>query len=181
MLRAGDIFENPRTGAVIEMVQVPRDGDGRLDVRRVMKPGTGKAAAHVHMDYVERFLIESGRATAKIEGRTVTAGPGEQIEVRVGQAHTNPFNAGPEDLVMHHVFEPASDFVLAYVETLGHLMLEGRADRQGELPLLAAFAIAHATDAQSFAAGVPHGLQKSVIAPAGAWVAKLRGIPIRVA
>jgi hypothetical protein len=77
-------------------------------------------------------------------------------------------------------FEPAPDFILSYFETFCHLTREGRTDRQGEAPLSAAFAVADATDGQSFAIGMPHGLQRSVLAPIGARVARLRGYELRI-
>jgi hypothetical protein len=40
--------------------------------------------------------------------------------------------------------------------------------------------VADATDSQSFAAGLPHGLQRSVLAPLGARVARLRGYELRI-
>src|SRR5689334_11076340 len=117
MLRTGDIFENPRTGASFEVMHAPAGGDGRLEIRRVIKPHTGKALAHVHMDYVERFVVDSGWATAKLDGSEVALGPGDEVEVRIEQPHVNAYNAGDEDLVIVHGFEPASDFALGYFET----------------------------------------------------------------
>ena len=180
MLEAGANFTNPRTGASFEVLRAPGAGEESLELRRVVKPGTGRTIPHVHMDFVERFVVESGRATARLDRRRVELGPAETLDVPPGSSHVNPWNTGTEDLVMRHVFEPASDFALAYVETLGHLMTEGRTDRQGEAPLSAAFAVAHHTSSQTFAAGLPHGPQTAVLAPIGARLAKLRGYGLRL-
>jgi hypothetical protein len=102
------------------------------------------------------------------------------MDVPRGRGHVNPWNTGTEDLVMRQTFEPVSDFILGYVETLGHLMAEGRTDRHGEAPLSAAFAIAHHTSSQTFAAGLPHGPQTALLAPVGARLAKLRGYELRL-
>ena len=180
MLHAGDRFDDPTTGASFEVVAAP-DGEARtLDIRRTMKPGAGKTLPHTHRDYRERFVVESGRASAKLDGRAIELGPGDELEVPIGSAHVNAWNGGDEDLVMRHVFDPVSDFALGYVATLGALMPQGRTDRHGEVPVPAAFAIAHATDSQTFAAGVPPVLQRRVVAPLGAAFARLRGYEVRV-
>jgi mannose-6-phosphate isomerase-like protein (cupin superfamily) len=180
VLSVGDRFENPRTAATLEVVRVPSDGGGVLEVRRLIKPGNGKTIAHVHRDYVERFVIEAGEAVAKVDGREVRVGPGEELEIPVGHRHVNAYNAGTADLVMRHAFEPASDFALGYVETLGHLMRESGVDRQGEVPVLKAFAIADATGSQTFAAGVPDGLQRAALFRVGALIARLSGTRLHV-
>ena len=92
----------------------------------------------------------------------------------------NAYNGSGEELVMLHVFEQAPEFIRAFVETFCHLTRQGRTDRQGEVPLSAAFAVADATDTQTFAPLLPHGLQRSVIAPIGTRVARLRGYELRI-
>ena len=167
-------FTNPATGASFEVVRAPGSEERALEVRRVIKPGTGRTVPHVHMDFVEGFVVESGRGTARVGLRKVELGPGESLDVPPQGAHEKPYNRGSEDLVMLHRFEPASDFALGYVETLGHLMTESRTDRQGEVPLIAAFAVAHHTSSQTFAAGLPHRPQTALLAPVGARLAKRR-------
>lgn len=180
MLQVGARFTNPRTGASFEVLRAPGAEQRVLELKRVIKPGTGRTVPHVHEDFVERFAIESGRATARVDGRSMELGPGEQLDVPLGSSHVNPYNKGGEDLVLRHAFDPASDFALGYVETLGHLMSAGRTDRQGEAPLLVAFAVAHHTRSQTFAAGFPHGPQTAVVAPLGARLAKLRGYELHL-
>jgi mannose-6-phosphate isomerase-like protein (cupin superfamily) len=178
MLQVGDRFENPRTGATLEVVRLPAaDGDA-FEIRRVMKPGAGKNVAHMHLDFVERYVIESGRAAVKVGGERRELGPGDEAEVPAGTSHENPSNIGADDLVVRLAFEPGTEFALRFVEEAGRLTREDRLTRQGELPLLATFAIAHATDAQSFAAGPPVGLQRRVFVPLGAALGRRRyGIP----
>ena len=180
MLRAGDRFENPRTGASFEMLRVPGNGERDLEVLRVVAPGTGRAFPHVHLDYVERFVIESGRAEGRSGRRRLLMGPGDELVVPAGERHQNVLNRSGEEVVMRHLFEPVPDFILGYVETLGNLMREDRADRQGEAPLSATFGIADETDSQTFAVGLPHVLQRSVVAPLGARVARMRGFELHL-
>ncbi len=180
VLRAGDRFENPKTGAVLEILHAPGADGGALEVRRTIKPGTGKTLAHLHRDFVERFVVESGVGLAKVDGVQRQLLPGGELEVRVGQPHVNAYNPGRHDLVVLQSFEPASDFALAYVETLAHMMRRGAADRQGEVPVLAAFAIGHATSSKTYAAGVPEELQRTVVFPLGARLARLGDYDLRV-
>jgi mannose-6-phosphate isomerase-like protein (cupin superfamily) len=180
MLTPGERFESPDGKTWIEVLAVPDGEQGNLVVRRMQKPGKGKLLPHVHMDYVERFKVERGRATARVAGRKVEAGPGDEVVIALGETHTNAYNASDEELVMVHSFEPAPEFIQAFVETFCHLTRSGGTDRQGEVPLSAVFAVADATDSQSFAAGLPHGIQRSVMAPIGARVARLRGHEVRL-
>ena len=181
MLDAGERFENPRTGAWTEVVEAPAaPGVGPLEVRRLMRPRTGRNLPHVHQDYRERFVIEQGRATVKLGRSTHVLEAGESLTVEIGQAHVNAYNAGPEDLVLRHVLDPASAFALGYAETLGISMRESRVDRQGELPMSAVFALAHATGSRTFAVGTPPAVQRRLAFPLGAAIARLRGHEVRL-
>jgi hypothetical protein len=127
----------------------------------------------------ERFKVEQGRAKVRLGAKKLELGPGEEVVTEPGQTHMNAYNGSGGELVMVHSFEPAPEFIQAFVETLCHVTRSGRTDRQGEVPLSAVFAVADATDSQSFAAGLPHGIQRSVMAPIGARVARLRGHELR--
>jgi hypothetical protein len=179
VLEVGARFTAPKLGASLEVLRVPGPDERILELRRLIKPGTGKAAPHVHMDFVERFVVEAGRATAKLERRTIELGPADALEVPPERDHVNAYNAATEDLVIRQSVEPASDFALGYFETLSHLMTEGRTDKQGEMPLTAALAVAHHTGSQTFVAGLPHALQSALL-PLGARLAKLRGYEVRL-
>jgi mannose-6-phosphate isomerase-like protein (cupin superfamily) len=180
MLKVGDRFENPQTGASFDVLRAPGNGEDVLELRRIVTPRTGKTLPHVHLDYVERFVVESGSARAKVDGRAVSLGTGDELKVPAGTDHTNPANAGDQDLVMRHVFEPVSRFILAYIETLGQLMHQNRTNRQGDLPVAVIFALANETESQSFAAGLPKGLQRRVLAPLVARYARARGYDLRL-
>lgn len=180
MLDVGARFTNPKTGASLEVLRVPGPHERILQLRRVIKPGTGKTARHVHMDFVERFVVEAGQARAELVGRPIELGPAEAFDVSPKRVHVNPYNAGSEDLVIRQAVEPARDFSLGYFETLGHLMTQGRTDKQGEVPLMAVFALAHRTRCQTFAAGLPRAAQRALLAPLGACLAKLRVYDVRL-
>lgn len=180
MLEVGARFTNPQTGASLEVLRVPGRHERVLQLRRIIKPGTGRAARHVHLDFVERFVVEAGQARAELVGRPLELGPAEAFDISPKRVHVNPYNAGKEDLVIRQAVEPARDFSLGYFETLGHLMTQGRTDNQGEVPLVAVLALAHHTRCQTFAPGIPRAAQRTLLAPVGARLVKLRRYDVRL-
>jgi mannose-6-phosphate isomerase-like protein (cupin superfamily) len=164
-------WTNPRTGAWVKVSSVGED----MVLERVMKPHTGKADAHRHLDYVERFEIVDGTATIEVDGRVISAGPGEKVEVPAGIPHRNPFNQTDADLHLRHVASPGNGFTEAFVTALGHHMERDTVNDQGEFSDLQLFVVLRGTRAQSYRAGLPLALQKPVIA-LGAWVGRRRGL-----
>jgi mannose-6-phosphate isomerase-like protein (cupin superfamily) len=171
MPASGRTWKNPRTGAW--MTWLPDGEDGVLE--RVMKPHTGKADPHVHLDYVESFEILAGTATLELDGRRIQAGPGERVEVPLGTGHRNPYNTSGSDLRLRHRASPGGPFVEAFVSSLGHHMVNDTVNDQGEFSDLQLFVVLHGTHAQSFRTGIPLALQKPVVA-LGAWIGRLRGL-----
>jgi mannose-6-phosphate isomerase-like protein (cupin superfamily) len=170
MALAEHTWTNPRTGAWVKASAV---GDNMV-MERVIKPGTGKADAHVHLDYVESFEIIDGTATIQVDGRAINAGPGERVEVPPGTAHRNPFNDTAADLHLRHTVAPGSAFAEAFVTSLGHHMERDTVNDQGEFSDLQLFVVLRGTRAQSYRSGIPVPLQKPVIA-LGALLGRLRG------
>jgi mannose-6-phosphate isomerase-like protein (cupin superfamily) len=164
-------WTNPRTGAWLKASSAGADAV----FERVMKPHTGKADPHLHLDYVERFEILEGTATIELDGREITAGPGETVEVPLGIAHRNPYNVTDSDLHLRHVASPGGPFAEAFVSSLGHHMEQGTVDDQGEFSDLQLFVVLHGTRAKSYRAGIPVPMQKPVIA-LGAALGRLRGL-----
>src|SRR3954466_6322048 len=120
-------WTNPHTGAWIKSAS---GGDDAV-IERLMKPHTGKADAHVHLDYVERFEILDGTATIEVDGRAISAGPGETVEVALGTGHRNPYNQADAALPLRHSASPGGRFVEAFVSSLGHHMERGSVNEQG--------------------------------------------------
>jgi mannose-6-phosphate isomerase-like protein (cupin superfamily) len=165
-------WSNPRTGAWVES---SLDG-GDLVIERVMKPRTGKADAHRHMDYVESYEVLEGTATIHVDGERRTLGPGERLELPAGVAHVNPYNETDADLRhRHRISAPGREFAEAFVSALGHHMENGTVNEQGEFSTLQLFVVLHGTHAQSFRTGIPIWLQKAAL-PVGAAVGRMRGL-----
>ena len=166
-------YTNPRSGAWIEASH-----DGADYLIRVMKPHTGKADGHVHHDYLESFEVLEGTATFEIDGRRVTAGAGERIELPVGTPHVNAYNETDADLHLRHRASPGGVFVESFVDALGHHMENNTVNAQGEFSTLQLFVVLHGTRAQSYRTGIPIWIQKPVIA-LGAALGRLRGLRVR--
>jgi Cupin domain len=165
-------WTNPRTGAWLES---SRDGDD-LVIERVMKPHTGKADAHRHMDYLESYEVFDGTATIHVDGERRTLGPGERLELPPGVPHVNPYNETDADLRhRHRIGAPGRPFAEAFVSALGHHMENGTVNDQGEFSNLQLFVVLHGTRAQSFRTGIPIWLQKAVL-PLGAALGRMRGL-----
>jgi mannose-6-phosphate isomerase-like protein (cupin superfamily) len=162
----GDSFANARTGARLEITALPADphGPDRLEVRRVLRPGTGFRFPHVHVELVERFRVESGVADARVGHRRLRLGPGDEFLIPPRTTHVNPCNRGLADLVFRQEFEPATDDALRYVRTLATLLEEGR-DVRGDLPLATALAILDPREPQTYAPRVPRALQRHAVLP----------------
>jgi quercetin dioxygenase-like cupin family protein len=175
MLRAGETFENPRTGSRLEVVATPRDsGRDVLVVERLLKPGTGKAGAHFHLDFEHRFAVLDGRLTLELDGEERTFGAGEEIHVPRGTPHRDPWNAEDEELGFRTEFEPVPEFVEAFTAVFGHLLREGRTNDQDFVPDLQLFVVLRAYKGRSYGVGPPIWLQKALI-PLLAAVGRVRG------
>jgi mannose-6-phosphate isomerase-like protein (cupin superfamily) len=165
---------NPQTGAWLETT---RDGDDLL-IERLMKPHTGKADGHVHMDYVETFEVIDGTATIHVDGEKRTLGPGERLELPAGVPHVNVHNDTDADLHhLHRISAPGRTFAEAFISALGHHMENGTVNDQGEFSNLQLFVVLHGTRAQSYRTGIPIWLQKAVL-PLGAAVGRMRGLRV---
>jgi hypothetical protein len=141
---------NPRTGAWIEPA---REGED-LVMERLMKPRTGKADGHVHLDYVESFEVLEGTA---------------------GTPHVNPYNDTEADLRLRHRVSPSSAFAEAFLSALGHHMENATVNDQGEFSDLQLFVVLHGTRAKSYRTGIPIWVQKAVL-PVGAAIGRMRGL-----
>ena len=170
MALAQRTWTNPSTGAWIRSSSA---GDDAV-IERVMKPHTGKADPHFHLDYVERFEIIDGTATIELDGQAISAGPGETVEVPLGTPHRNPYNQTDADLQLRHTVAPGGPFADAFVSSLGHHMERETVNDQGEFSTLQLFVLLRGTRAESYRAGIPVWLQKPVIA-LGALLGRVRG------
>src|SRR4051794_36413423 len=155
-MQRGEIVEDRRTGARLELVLDPsQTPDGSLTLRRTLPPGVGLQAPHVHDDVDEDFAFEAGVGRMMIGRRRLQVGPGSRVTVAARQHHFNPYNPrdADEELRFRQTWRPATDFLLAFFDTLADVMQRSATTRFGDVPLLLAFAVAHETDSQTYATG----------------------------
>jgi mannose-6-phosphate isomerase-like protein (cupin superfamily) len=174
VVSAGDNFRNPRTGAELRVLRTPRDGGGAMEIELLIKPRSGKAAAHVHPDFEQHYEVLEGRATATVDGAERTLEAGERLQVPREVAHVDPWNAGDADLRLRHRATPTNAFIEAFVETLGQRMERDELDKHGNLPLLQILVLLRATRGQSYVTGPPRGFQRATL-PLMAAIGRLRG------
>jgi mannose-6-phosphate isomerase-like protein (cupin superfamily) len=166
VLEVGQWFVNRRTGAMIEITAWPVvAGPGKLQIRRVMRPGMGFPIPHVHLDLDETFKIEAGVGDARVGHRAIRLGEGEEFWVPRYDMHVNPCNRSTADLVLLHTFESSfMDAAERYVATLACYIEEGR-DVRGDLPPLVAMAVFAGREQQTFGQWLPRGLQRTIVFP----------------
>jgi mannose-6-phosphate isomerase-like protein (cupin superfamily) len=161
----------------VTVVQPPSIGLGpekaRLIVRRVLEPGMGFRLVHVHLDFVESFIVHEGVADVIFETRRLRLCKGEELVVPIDTPHMNPCNRSRTTLIFEQVFEPATEGARTYVRTLQTYIAKGR-DVCGDLPPLVAMALFAATDSGTYAVGVPRSLQRRVVFPLARPVARWR-------
>jgi mannose-6-phosphate isomerase-like protein (cupin superfamily) len=174
MIPVGTTWENPRTGSKITILEC---SDERCRAERLIRPHTGKADEHVHLDFEQSFTVTSGRAVCEIDGKRIEIPAGQRADVPRGARHIDSYNATGEDVVMELEITPNSDFVTTFVATLGDLMVKDDLDDQEFFKPLQLFAVLHAGRAQSFRTGIPIPIQKPMIA-AAATIARARGVKV---
>ena len=171
MLRAGDVHENRPSGTRLEVTESTPE---RLRFRRTYPAGTGKADAHVHLDFVQQWTVAEGHGRVVVDGDEMEIGPGDEIRAERSEPHQDPWNPGGEPLVLDWLLEPHNDFIEAYSDAYVWLLDRDRLNDQDEFPMLQLMTILRETRAQSFVVGPPRGLQK-LFSPVAAAGGRLRG------
>lgn len=174
-LETGETFDNPNSGGRITVRESWRDNDGaRVAIDRVFPPDTGKADAHVHLDFTQTFEVVSGTGKLELDGDVRTLEPGDRVEFPIGTAHRDLWNEGRGEMAARLTIEPVPRFVEMYAETWLDAYAKGETNDQDEMSLLQILVIAQASASQSFAAGPPRWLQKATL-PLVAAIGRLRG------
>jgi len=166
VLKVGDVVANPRTGAMVEVTAWPKvAGPGKVQIRRLLRPGMGFRLPHVHVSVDESFEIEYGIGDFWIGHRTARLGEGQKFHVPRYEVHVGPINRSMSDLVYLQTIESArTDAARRYVETLA-LFLKERRDVRGDLPPIVAAAVFAGKDQQTFVPWLPWGFQRDVLFP----------------
>lgn len=141
----------------IRFVQRAADTGGEvLAFVQTLDPDSPPTPAHLHPRQTERFIVEQGVMGARLNGREVRLGVGEEITIPAGARHAM-WNAGDEALVTRIELRPALQME-AFFEAIVALEREGALPRSGPPNLLrvAPVLLAH----ENWLAGPPIWLQR---------------------
>ena len=106
--------------------QVLDEGDG-YKVKRIRVLPHSRLSYQTHAHRSEHWVVVSGKATCILDGRTLYAGPGDCVDVSVGQAH-RIVNDEDEDLVIVEIQRGAytgEDDIVRLDDDYGRLEGEG--------------------------------------------------------
>lgn len=141
----------------IRFVQRAADtGGALLAFVQTLDPDSPPTPEHLHPRQTERFVVEQGVMGARLNGREVRLGVGEEITIPAGARHAM-WNAGEEALVTRIELRPALQME-AFFESIVALEREGALPRSGPPNLLrvAPVLLAH----ENWLAGPPIWLQR---------------------
>lgn len=110
-MRSGDVLWNPLTGEKAAIVESAEEtGGARIVVDLVVEPGGSvPGGEHIHDHCSEHFAVRSGQITFLLDGRELTLGPGDEVEVKTGTWH-RWWNPGGEEVRIRARVEPAIRF-----------------------------------------------------------------------
>ncbi|HXH50833.1 MAG TPA: cupin domain-containing protein [Terriglobia bacterium] len=133
---AGTItLENRHTGEQLSIRRVKQGDEVWLELQGSLPPHREGPPMHIHLAEDEEGYVDSGVLSFILDGRRMTAGPGESLSLPHGVPH-RWWNEGDEPLVFNGTVRPAVDFD-RYVQAVFEVMNAGP---NGRPPL---FYIAH--------------------------------------
>ena len=172
MLVAGQEWTSPDGLAAVRVIEVSSE---RSVVERLLRPKSGKADAHVHRDWTQRFEVVEGEARVRVgkEAPRLLA-TGDTVEILPGVGHVDPWNESDAPTVTRNIVSPVTPFVHVVFATLGEALAAGRLDPQDGLTFLQMAAALHEGHADSWGEQPPIAIQRVVI-PVIAAIARARG------
>jgi quercetin dioxygenase-like cupin family protein len=165
MITAGQTLENPVTGERFTFTHTAATTNGELlAFDFALRPGGAVPIPHVHPIQTERFEVLEGQMRFRVGLRTVTAGPGDVIEVAPGVAHSFA-NAGEQEARLRVEVRPALQMEEMFAEVVA-MAKAGRMTRRG-LPRnpLELAVLARKYDQEARAPLMSVGVQRMLLAP----------------
>jgi mannose-6-phosphate isomerase-like protein (cupin superfamily) len=164
MAKAGEIVENPITGERVIWRRTARDTGGELvECDLYVRPHGFVVTEHVHLSQQESFEVIEGVISFRVNGRELTAGPGEKVVVPPGTRHKF-WNAADEPLHVVLEVQPAGTFEPT-IETMFGLARDGKTNKKGMPNPLQVAVLAHAAD--GYAVGIPRPIQTVLLTVLG--------------
>lgn len=173
MLVAGQEWTSPDGLAAVRVIEVSPE---RSVVERLLRPMSGKATAHVHRDWTQRFEVVEGEARIRVGKEAPRPlGAGEMVEIPPGVGHIDPWNESDAPTVTRNIVSPVTPFAHVIFATLGEALAAGRLDSQDSLTFFQMAGALHEGRADSWAEQPPVLIQRLVI-PVVAAIARVAGI-----
>jgi mannose-6-phosphate isomerase-like protein (cupin superfamily) len=124
-------LENRHTGERLSIRRVRRGDEEWFELSGSLPPHSEGPPMHVHFAEDEEGRVDSGVISFVVDGRLMTAGPGESLSIPRGVAH-RWWNEGDDTLEFHGVARPAVDLD-RYLEAVFEVL---NASAHGRPPLL---------------------------------------------
>lgn len=156
-------IENTETGERMALLARERRGDVEVAVFDFrLGPHGAVAVEHMHARQTERYEVERGRMTFRIDGVERVLGAGEAVDILPGQFHTVR-NDGAEETSARVTFSPAEE-IEHFFESLFGLARDGKTSKGApSLLQIAAFIPQYA----QYVAGPPVLAQRCLFAVLG--------------
>ena len=106
MLVAGQEWTSPDGLSAVRVVELSSE---RAVIERVLRPGSGKAAAHLHRDWEKTYETVDGELRIQVgkeEPRLLAVG--ETVQVPRGVVHVDPWNESAATAIMRHTVTPVT-------------------------------------------------------------------------
>ena len=165
MITPGQTLENPVTGERFTFIETAATTGGELlSFDLALRPGGAVPIPHVHPIQTEQFAVVAGRMRFRLGPRTVTAGPGDVVDVAPGVIHGFA-NAGDDEARLRVEVRPALEMEAMLAEVVA-MARAGRMSRHG-LPrnLLDLAHLARTYDREAHAPFLTIRLQRVLLAP----------------
>jgi quercetin dioxygenase-like cupin family protein len=173
MLVAGQEWTSPDGRSAVRVVELSPE---RAVIERVLRPGSGKAGAHLHRDWLKSYEAVDGELRIQVgkeEPRLLAVG--ETVEMPRGVVHVDPWNESAATAVMRDNVSPVTPGVHVLYGTLGELLAAGQLNAQDGFTLPQLAAVLRAGHADSWGAQPPIPVQR-VAFPVLAAIARARGL-----
>src|SRR5258708_35607123 len=135
-MRPGQILTHPLFGTQLTFLRTAAETEGHLlEWETLYKAHRGKESGntpHFHVTFVEQYKVLEGTAAYELKGDERQAGAGAHVEIPLGAAHRNLWNASAADLRLrtHIEMNPpnlrALRFIEDFFETLYGLARDGK-------------------------------------------------------
>ena len=173
MLVAGQEWASPDGQSVVRVVELSPE---RAVIERVLRPGTGKAGAHLHRDWLKSYEAVDGELRIQVGKEAPRPlAVGEAVQVPRGVVHVDPWNESAAPAVLRDVVSPVTPGVHVLYGTLGELLAAGQLNSQDGFTLPQLAAVLRAGHADSWGAQPPIAVQR-IAFPVLAAIARARGL-----